>query len=328
MSRKSTARNAGPPELPAELVAAHAYLIELLDKAIAEFEQRKRIGNVDGLYRAGQRFVAQLVRTMPGAHDELLRRADFVRSATGPNSEYCQAADAVRQALPESLEEFSAEMAKKVEAKGDAGAGMVTRNDSWWHFDHEVRQALDTDLSSLARVQKLVSDVRGYIVFASGFPQVPSLKRLLDVLQSVHATAPRGADGCKLLLRMHTHGAEPVEQFLADCHGESGGLDELVAEDLRPMRALADDVMSWVARCSVSGPKAPPKPRGRPKADFETVQREAEVAAEWERAHEKEVRKDEFVMDRKAALAKDGINDVDDLDRLLDRVAKRKKPSE
>ena len=62
------------------------------------------------------------------------------------------------------------------------------------------------------------------------------------------------------------------------------------------------------------------KKRGRKKADYETVQREAQLAADWEQARDAGTYKGDFTRDR-------GM-EVPDLDRLLDRVAARKKPSE
>lgn len=65
---------------------------------------------------------------------------------------------------------------------------------------------------------------------------------------------------------------------------------------------------------------ATPKRRGRKKADYETVQKEAELAADWERARDAGIYKPDF--------AKDKNMTVRQLDALLDRVAKRKRPSE
>jgi hypothetical protein len=62
------------------------------------------------------------------------------------------------------------------------------------------------------------------------------------------------------------------------------------------------------------------KRRGRKKADYETVQKEAELAADWERARDAGIYKPDF--------AKDKNMTVRQLDALLDRVAKRKRPSE
>lgn len=60
--------------------------------------------------------------------------------------------------------------------------------------------------------------------------------------------------------------------------------------------------------------------RDRPKADYDTVRREAEVASDWERARDAGVYKADFAKERKMS--------VNDLDSLLGRVAKRKKSSE
>ena len=63
-----------------------------------------------------------------------------------------------------------------------------------------------------------------------------------------------------------------------------------------------------------------PKGRGRPKADDKTVQHEAQLAADWERARDAGTYKVDFARDKGMKVA--------DLDKLLDRVAKRKKTSE
>jgi hypothetical protein len=65
---------------------------------------------------------------------------------------------------------------------------------------------------------------------------------------------------------------------------------------------------------------ATPKRRGRKKADYETVQKEAALAADWERARDAGIYKPDF--------AKDKGMTVKQLDTLLDRVAKRKRDSE
>lgn len=71
-------------------------------------------------------------------------------------------------------------------------------------------------------------------------------------------------------------------------------------------------------------PKPPnetqPRRRGRKKADYETVQREAEIAANWERARDAGVYKPDFATDNNLTVRQ--------LDALLDRVAKRKRHSE
>jgi hypothetical protein len=59
---------------------------------------------------------------------------------------------------------------------------------------------------------------------------------------------------------------------------------------------------------------------GRRKATYETVQREAKLAADWERARESKVYKPVF--------AKEKGTTEKELDKLLDRVAKRKRDSE
>lgn len=62
------------------------------------------------------------------------------------------------------------------------------------------------------------------------------------------------------------------------------------------------------------------KPRGRKKADYETQQREAQLAADWKQAKEAGTYKADFAK-------KCGLTQAT-LDALLDRVAKRKSASE
>ncbi len=67
-----------------------------------------------------------------------------------------------------------------------------------------------------------------------------------------------------------------------------------------------------------SKPKA--KRRGRPKADAMTLQREAEIASQWQQAHESGV--------YKAVFAKDNGLKTREFDAILNRVRKRKKRSD
>lgn len=60
--------------------------------------------------------------------------------------------------------------------------------------------------------------------------------------------------------------------------------------------------------------------RGRKKADYQTIQKEAELAENWERSRDAGVYKRVFARDN-------GLT-VQQLNALLDRVAKRKRPSE
>jgi hypothetical protein len=65
---------------------------------------------------------------------------------------------------------------------------------------------------------------------------------------------------------------------------------------------------------------AKPKRRGRKKADYETVQKEAALAADWNRAREGGAYKGDFAKDHGLTVPK--------LDALLDRVAKRNRRPE
>lgn len=83
----------------------------------------------------------------------------------------------------------------------------------------------------------------------------------------------------------------------------------------QPMSEPATDAMAAPALTT-----GEPRRRGRRKADHETVQQEAQVAADWERARDTGMYKGDFVKERGTTVAK--------LDALLDRVAKRKRASE
>jgi len=63
-----------------------------------------------------------------------------------------------------------------------------------------------------------------------------------------------------------------------------------------------------------------PRGLGRPKASYETVQKESRIAANWEQARDSGVRKSKF--------AEENGTTEDKLDNLLDRVAKRKRASD
>jgi hypothetical protein len=97
-----------------------------------------------------------------------------------------------------------------------------------------------------------------------------------------------------------------------------------IAEDeLRKKSALTLLVMLKKVRAdkqAEAANDARAKRRGRKKADYETVQKEAKLAANWERARDAGVYKPDFAKDNKLT--------VKQLDALLDRVAKRKRLSE
>lgn len=86
-------------------------------------------------------------------------------------------------------------------------------------------------------------------------------------------------------------------------------------EFLRELRALSAEL----ALPKVS-PGVKVKRPGRKKADYETQQREAELAADWKRARDAGTHKADFAKQK-------GLK-VKDLDALLDRVAWRNRPTE
>jgi len=63
-----------------------------------------------------------------------------------------------------------------------------------------------------------------------------------------------------------------------------------------------------------------PKRRGRPKADYETIQREAQLASDWKRARESGIYKADFAKGRGMTMK--------ELEDLLDRVSHRNKRSD
>ena len=130
----------------------------------------------------------------------------------------------------------------------------------------------------------------------------------------------------------------------------AGGLDAVIGDSrkqrskYRQLRVTLDSATPYLRWLGVqvrqelattaegeSGPRAPrntskshssaaPKRRGRKKADYATVKREATLAEDWKRAREAGRYKHDF--------AKDKDLTVKQLDALLDRVAKRKRTSE
>jgi hypothetical protein len=86
------------------------------------------------------------------------------------------------------------------------------------------------------------------------------------------------------------------------------------------LRDVEADLLLNAPPPAADGEAAKPGRRGRPKADYKTVQQEAALAAEWERARDADIYKPNFAKDKKM--------NVKQLDALLDRVAKRKHDSE
>jgi hypothetical protein len=88
-------------------------------------------------------------------------------------------------------------------------------------------------------------------------------------------------------------------------------------EQQNKLRALCDDYLERRGLSKVAEVKQPKGTRGRKKADYETIEREAALAAEWQRARESGVYKADFGKQHGMTARKLGA--------LLDRVAKRKK---
>jgi len=81
----------------------------------------------------------------------------------------------------------------------------------------------------------------------------------------------------------------------------------------------SDNEVPVASTCTSQTPFEP-KLRGRKKADYETIQTETQLAADWVRARDSGVYKVDFAKEHKMRQK--------DFDKLLDRVAKRKKHSE
>ncbi len=113
------------------------------------------------------------------------------------------------------------------------------------------------------------------------------------------------------------------EYRAAQFNGIGPALDAIASRLTDPDKsdAIADaDRAAYRPGEESAGTKTKRKRRGRKKADYETVQREAKLTADWEQARESGVYKADF--------AKQKDLKVNDLDALLDRVAKRKRASE
>ena len=93
---------------------------------------------------------------------------------------------------------------------------------------------------------------------------------------------------------------------------------QLTDDDAPDIGLLCDDLTADAPKAKKrSGGQGGKKKPGRPKANYKTVQHEADLAAKWERARDNSVYKPDFAKDNGMTLAA--------LDRLLDRVAARRK---
>jgi hypothetical protein len=117
-------------------------------------------------------------------------------------------------------------------------------------------------------------------------------------------------------------GDERVRVFLAAAsHFDKGLLRRPTCDDpwlveQRGCHAIAASLEAEIKRLA----EGERKRRGRKKADYATQKREAQIAADWEQAKNAGTYKCDFARDKGMKTA--------DLDKLLDRVAKRKKSSE
>ncbi len=110
----------------------------------------------------------------------------------------------------------------------------------------------------------------------------------------------------------------PFGMMKTPSYGSSDGFSVIATEDwLQCMRAIVATADLMAGR---TDPRTKPKRRGRPKADDETVQREARVAADWERARDTGTAKVDFAKGMRMKLK--------DFNALLDRVQKRESRSD
>ena len=121
---------------------------------------------------------------------------------------------------------------------------------------------------------------------------------------------------------LSTDETRELNQILSDAAGlvrMKSDRREMVSELSDRFRNLSGRIeFSTETSAAENGPND--RRRGRKKADYETVQREAQLAADWNLARENRVRKHDFAKENKMTLK--------NLDRLLDRVAARKRHSE
>ena len=115
---------------------------------------------------------------------------------------------------------------------------------------------------------------------------------------------------------------------------ESEAVERLLAEELdRANRQMVKAKPTAETKDERSGQRK--RQRGRKKADYRTVQREAELAAEWNQAREAGTFKSEFAKDNQhelkaldAKYPRQRTTATAMLDALLDRVARRKPNSD
>ncbi|MGQ9635941.1 MAG: hypothetical protein ACUVXB_17090, partial [Bryobacteraceae bacterium] len=106
----------------------------------------------------------------------------------------------------------------------------------------------------------------------------------------------------------------PWKAEFRDCRTASWRACHLLAA------AEADTDEATTAQAGRRKPHARSRAKGRPKADYATVQREQDIAARWERAKAAGVTLKDFAKDQRRPLR--------DLKALLDRVRKRKRAAE
>lgn|GEM_PF-6520858 len=277
------------------LETAHEKLKAALNQGISEFKNSLTFSHSQDVGRAIERFVDAVP---PAVGAELRRRAGLVEKACGAGSEFAAARAAALQVYraPPHLLTIGA----LPEEDGTHYLAVVAdyREQIYRALHDEALHATPGALEAYERWGRACDEVQ----------------READPLE---------VDGCRLLQHIAESRAAFAETIL--------DTSNLGGASLEPMKDAADSLVKWAQTeakttaeggepAAAAGRPATPKRRGRKKADYETVQKEAALAASWERAREAGVYKGDFARERGTTVAK--------LDALLDRVAQRKKRSD
>lgn len=148
----------------------------------------------------------------------------------------------------------------------------------------------------------------------------PSCHAAMYQLWTVVWTAAKGLGGerkidwliaaAEGLRRLHPNAVDALEKVSAT----------LEYEKTKALSAVPDAKTLPITQVLANTTTTKAVKRGRQKADYETAKSEAELAVRWEQARDAGTYKGDFSRDENMKIA--------DLDRLLDRVAARKRASE
>lgn len=129
--------------------------------------------------------------------------------------------------------------------------------------------------------------------------------------------------------RLHDDSFDAIEEYLFTVHGILPGdsitlaeLERLLKADLRAIRIAArkPPLVLDEPPATAKATESSRKPKGRPKADYDTVESEANLARQWEQARESGTQKTDFAKQIEMRLS--------EFNKLLGRVAARKKRSD